>query len=175
MQYRLDDALAILERTPRTLNALLRDIPDAWAYATDGPDTWSPYDVVGHLIHGERTDWIGRARIILEQGEARAFDPFDRFAQFRESEGKTMEQLLDEFDTLRRGNVATLQGMELTEQDLDRPGTHPELRRVSLRQLLSTWVAHDLGHIGQVVRTMARQYADQVGPWAAYLRVVKQP
>jgi len=175
MQYRLDDALAILERTPRTLNALLRDIPDSWARATDGPDTWSPYDVVGHLIHGERTDWIGRAHIILEHGEDRVFEPFDRFAQFRESEGKSLEQLLDEFSELRAQNVATVEGMGLGEEDLDKPGTHPELGRVNLRQLLSTWVAHDLGHIGQIVRTMARQYADQVGPWGAYLRVVKQP
>ena len=173
MQYHLEDAIQVLRRTPRTLGALLSDLPDSWTRATEGPDTWSPYDVLGHLIHGERTDWIARARIILDQGETRPFDTFDRFAQFEESRGKSLAQLLDEFESLRGTNVATLEGWGLSEDDLDRTGLHPELGRVTLRQHLSTWVAHDLGHIAQIVRVMAKQYGDEVGPWREYLRIVK--
>jgi hypothetical protein len=172
MQYRLDDALEILARTPGTLSALLRDLPAPWAKATEGPHTWSPYDVVGHLIHGERTDWIPRARIILEHGEDRTFEPFDRFAQFESSKGRPLEELLDEFAALREANLETLTGWSLSAADLDRTGRHPELGRVTLRQHLSTWVAHDLGHLAQVARAMARQYADAVGPWKAYLRIL---
>ena len=173
MQYLLDDATRILRRTPRTLSALLSDLPDSWIRATEGPDTWSPYDVVGHLIHGERTDWIGRARTILDHGESRPFDSFDRFAQFEESRGKTLDQLLEEFDALRGANVDALEEWNLTEEELDRTGRHPEFGRVTLRQLLSTWVVHDLGHIAQIARVMAKQYGDQVGPWREYLRVVR--
>ncbi len=173
MQYLLEDATRILRRTPRTLSALLIGLPDSWTGATEGPDTWSPYDVVGHLIHGERTDWIPRARIILDHGESRPFDSFDRFAQFEESRGKKLDQLLEEFDALRGANVEALEGWNLTEEELGRTGRHPELGRVTLRQHLSTWVAHDLGHIGQIVRVMAKQYGDQVGPWGEYLRIVR--
>lgn len=173
MQYLIADATRILRRTPSTLSALLSGLPDSWTRATESPDTWSPYDVVGHLIHGERTDWIARARTILDHGESRPFDSFDRFAQFEESRGKTLDQLLEEFDALRSANVNALEGWSLTDEELDRTGRHPELGRVTLRQHLSTWVAHDLGHIAQIVRVMAKQYGDQVGPWSEYLRVVR--
>jgi hypothetical protein len=172
VQYRLDQSIEILSRTPSTLRALLEGLSEPWIRATEGEGTWSAFDVVGHLIHGERTDWIGRARIILDEGESRVFEPFDRFAQERESQGKSLEQLLDEFQSLRADNVRTLESWKLTDEDLDRVGLHPEFGRVTLRQLLSTWVAHDLGHIAQVVRAMARQYDGQVGPWKAYLRIL---
>jgi hypothetical protein len=168
----IDDAVAILARTPATLDALLRGLPAAWTAAHEGGQTWSPFDVVGHLIHGERTDWIPRARIILEHGDARAFDKFDRFAQFTASEGRTLVSLLDEFATLRRDNLLELESMGLTDADLDRSGRHPELGIVTLRQLLATWVAHDLDHVVQVARVLARQYSDEVGPWRAYLRII---
>ncbi len=168
----MDDALALLARTPPTLDALLRGLPDPWIAAHEGGQTWSPFDVVGHLIHGERTDWIPRARIILEHGEARAFDKFDRFAQFDVSEGRTLGSLLDEFASLRRENLRELESMRLTDAELERRGRHPELGVVTLRQLLATWVAHDLDHVVQVSRVLARQYSDEVGPWRAYLRVI---
>ncbi len=172
MQYQLDQSIEILSRTPSTLRALLEGLSEPWIRATEGEGTWSAFDVVGHLIHGERTDWIGRARIIMDEGESRVFEPFDRFAQERESQGKSLEQLLDEFQSLRADNVRTLESWKLTDEDLDRVGLHPEFGRVTLRQLLSTWVAHDLGHIAQVVRAMAKQYDGQVGPWKAYLRIL---
>jgi hypothetical protein len=140
--------------------------------AHEGGQTWSPFDVVGHLIHGEHTDWIPRARIILEHGEARAFDKFDRFAQFTASDGRTLGSLLDEFASMRRENLRQLESMHLTDADLDRRGRHPELGVVTLRQLLATWVAHDLDHVVQISRVLARQYADEVGPWRAYLRII---
>lgn len=173
MDFELNHGMAVLERTPRAVDALLRGVPDAWVRATEGGETWSPYDVVGHLIHGEKTDWIGRARTILEQGERRAFEKFDRFAQFRDSAGKTLEALLDEFATLRAANLETLQGWKLTPAKLELRGRHPDFGPVTLSQLLATWVAHDLDHISQIVRVMARQYAGAVGPWKAYLKVVR--
>jgi hypothetical protein len=168
----MDEAVAILARTPATLDALLRGLPDGWIVAHEGGDTWSPFDVIGHLIHGERTDWVPRVRIILEQGEARAFDTFDRFAQFAESEGRTLASLLDELATLRQDNLRELAALRLTDADLDRRGRHPGLGVVTLRQLLATWVAHDLDHVVQISRVLARQYADEVGPWRAYLRII---
>jgi hypothetical protein len=168
----MHEAVAILARTPATVDALLRGLPDGWIAADEGGDTWSPFDVVGHLIHGERTDWVPRARIIVAQGEARAFDKFDRLAQFRESNGRTLASLLDEFASLRRDNLRELEAMRLTDADLDRRGRHPELGLVTLRQLLSTWVAHDLDHVVQISRVLARQYSDEVGPWRAYLRII---
>ena len=170
--FTIDDAIALLERTPRTLDSLLRGLPDDWVRSNEGAETWSPFDVVGHLIHGERTDWLPRARIILDHGERRAFDKFDRFAQLEVSRGRTLDSLLDEFATLRRDNLSQLAALRVTEADLDRRGRHPELGPVTLRQLLSTWVAHDLDHVVQVSRTLARQYTDEVGPWRAYLRVI---
>ena len=170
--FALGDALAILSRTPAAVDALLRGLPGAWLTANEGPRTWSPYDVVGHLIHGELTDWMPRARLILEHGNTRPFVKFDRFAQFEASVGKTLESLLDEFAAVRRRNLEELQTLGLTDADLDRAGLHPELGAVTLRQLLATWVAHDLDHVMQISRVFARQYADEVGPWRAYLRVI---
>jgi hypothetical protein len=168
----MDEAVAILARTPAALDALLRGLPGGWIVAHEGGDTWSPFDVIGHLIHGERTDWMPRAKIILEHGEARAFDKFDRFAQIAISEGRTLPSLLDEFATLRQENLRELAALDPTDRDLDRRGQHPELGVVTLRQLLATWVAHDLDHVVQVSRVLARQYSDEVGPWRAYLRII---
>ena len=172
MTFRLPDAIAVLERTPATFRALLAGLPERWVLSNEGPDTFSPFDNLGHLVHGERTDWIPRARIILAQGPDRRFEPYDRFAQRRESEGKTVDHLLDEFETLRAANVGTLRGFELTERELALEGEHPALGRVTLRQLLATWVAHDLGHLAQTSRVMAKQYREAVGPWRAYLPVL---
>jgi hypothetical protein len=170
--FAMDEAVAILTRTPAALDALLRGLPDGWIAATEGVDTWSPFDVIGHLIHGERTDWMPRVNRVLEQGDTRAFDTFDRFAQFAASEGRTLASLLDEFASLRRDNLRDLSALGLTDADLDRRGRHPALGAVTLRQLLSTWVAHDLDHIVQIARVLARQYSDEVGPWRAYLRII---
>ena len=172
MTFQLTDAIAVLERTPATFRALLGGLPDSWTTSNEGPDTFSPFDNVGHLIHGERTDWIPRARIILARGPDRRFEPYDRFAQRRESEGKSLADLLDEFARLREENLATLRGWKLSEQELELEGEHPELGPVTLRQLLATWVAHDLWHIGQTVRVMAKQYRESVGPWRAYLPIL---
>jgi DinB superfamily len=170
--FALDDAVAILSRTPATLDALLRGLPNGWIAAHEGGETWSPFDVIGHLIHGERTDWVPRAKIILEHGEARAFDKFDRFAQFAVSQGRTLASLLDELAALRQENLRELMALRLTEADLERRGQHPELGVVTLRQLLATWVAHDLDHVVQISRVLARQYSDEVGPWRSYLRII---
>ncbi len=172
MDYRIDDAVAVLERTPATFRALLGGLPEVWTTANEGADTFSAFDNVGHLIHGERTDWIPRARIILAPGVNRTFEPYDRFAQVRESEGKTLATLLDEFAALRAENVAVLRGWRLTAAQLALTGEHPALGTVTLRQLLSTWVAHDLGHLAQTARVLAKQYRDAVGPWRAYLPVM---
>jgi hypothetical protein len=168
----MEEAVAILARTPATLDTLLRGLPDGWIAAHEGGETWSPFDVMGHLIHGERTDWVPRAKMILEHGEGRAFDRFDRFAQFAASEGRTLASLLDEFATLRQEGLREVAAMNLTEADLDRRGRHPALGVVTLRQLLATWVAHDLDHVVQISRVLARQYSDEVGPWRAYLRII---
>jgi len=168
----MEEAVALLARTPAVLDSLLRDLPDGWIVADEGADTWSPFDVVGHLIHGERTDWLQRIKIILDHGEARAFDKFDRFAQYALSESRTMASLLDEFATQRQANLRELATLRLTDSDLARRGRHPELGTVTLRQLLATWVAHDLDHVMQISRVMARQYSDEVGPWRAYLRII---
>jgi len=172
MDFDLADGIAVLERTPHALRAMLAGLPPAWTDADEGPETWSPYVIVGHLIHGERTDWMARARIILAQGPERRFTPYDRFAQFHESQGKSLEALLDEFEHLRDANLETLCGWGLTDEQLALEGEHPEFGPVTLRQLLATWVAHDLGHIAQVARVMAKQYRDAVGPWRAYLPVM---
>jgi len=173
MDFQLDRTVEILRSTPATLRALLADVSDPWIRCDEGPDSWSPFDVVGHLIHGERTDWIARTRIILEEGESRTFTPFDRFAQFQDSRGKTLAELLDTFEALREENLGILEGMKLQPDQMELTGMHPELGRVTLRQLLATWMVHDLGHIAQVARVMAKGYSDQVGPWGAYLSVLK--
>src|SRR5689334_16711288 len=165
MEFELAQAIEVLKRTPTTLNSLLRDLPEPWLVQNEGPETWSPFDVIGHLIHGEETDWIPRARIILEHGEARAFDKFDRFAQAEASRGRTLASLLDEFATLRQTNLRALTAMRLTDKDLERTGRHPVFGPVTLGQLLATWVAHDLDHVMQISRVLGRQYSDAVGPW----------
>ena len=174
MEFDLAAGTAVLERTPATLRAMLGGLPAAWTEANEGPDTWSPYDIVGHLIHGERTDWIPRARIILAQGVDRRFEPYDRFAQYRESQGKSLAELIEEFARLRAGNLATLREWRLTDRELALEGEHPGLGRVTLRQLLATWVAHDLGHVAQTARVLAKQYREAVGPWREYLPVLER-
>ena len=170
--FKLDHAKEVLRRTPGTLNALLTDLPDEWVLANEGPETFSPYDVIGHLIEGEENDWIARARIILEQGEARPFDKFDRFAMYEKSKGKSLPELLARFEELRGENLRQLDEMNLTPELLQKQGTHPALGVVTLSQLLSAWVVHDLGHIRQIVRVMAKQYREDIGPWTAYLSIV---
>ncbi len=172
MDFEIRHALAVLERTPAVFRALLAGLPDAWVTPNEGPETFSAFDNLGHVIHGERADWIPRARIILAQGQNRTFEPYDRFAQVRESAGKTVAHLLDEFAALRAQNLETLRGWNLTDAQLALPGEHPALGTVTLRQLLSTWVAHDLGHLAQTSRVMAKQYRDAVGPWRAYLPIL---
>jgi hypothetical protein len=170
-EVNLEHIGAILERTPASLTALLVGLPEKWITTTEGARTWSPYDVIGHLIHGERTDWIVRARHILA-GKTEPFEPFDRTAQFRESQGQSLSELLGTFSKLRRENLAELVGMNLTNNDLNRKGRHPELGEVTLGQLLATWVVHDLDHVGQIARTMAKVYAEAVGPWQEYLSIL---
>lgn len=168
----IEDVIAVLDSTPRTLAAWLGGLPDAWLDTrTEGPESFSPRDVLGHLIGGERSDWIPRARIILEQGEARAFDPFDRFAFRREVQGKSVGELLAEFARLRKGNLEALRALRLTPADLERRGRHPDpaFGPVTLGQLLATWTVHDLSHLAQIARVMGKRYADAVGPWKAYL------
>ncbi len=172
MEFDLDKASAVLTRTPATLRELLAGLPSPWTSANEGPDTWSPQDVVGHLIHGEETDWIPRATIILTKGEAQPFEPFDRFAQARRFADWSLEELLDDFDKARAAGLATLRGWHLTQEQLALRGRHPELGQVTLSQLLASWVVHDLGHIAQISRVMAKQYAAAVGPWKAYLPVL---
>ena len=169
MKFSLDDALPILRCTPTLLRTWLSELPDSWTRATEGPDTWSPFDIVGHLIHGERTDWIVRTEILLAQGETRPFTPFDRLAQFEASRGKTLAELLDTFAGLRVANLFRLESLGLTAEDLERRGRHPELGPCTLGELLATWVAHDLSHIAQIARVMGRQYTEAVGSWRAYL------
>lgn len=173
MTFSLDDTIALLERTPETLAALLGGLPDAWTRGHEGPGTFSPCDVVGHLVHGERTDWMVRARIILDHGESRPFDRYDRFAQSRDPVGRTLPELLGEFASLRRDNLRELRRWSLTAADLERRGAHPALGSVTLRQLLATWAVHDLTHLHQVSRAMAHQYRDEVGPWNVYLGVLR--
>jgi hypothetical protein len=172
-EFNLDETIAVLTRTPATLDALLRGLPESWVRSNEGKDTWSAFDIVGHLIVGERTDWMARVRVILERGEARPFDPFDRFAQLKETQNKSLEQLLDDFARLRKENLAALQALNLQPEDLSRQGRHPALGVVTLSQLLATWAVHDLTHVHQLSRVMAHQYRGAVGPWSAYLGVLQ--
>ena len=173
MDFDFDEGVPVLRRTPVVLRALLQDLPGPWIGATEGPGTWSPFDVVGHLIHGERTDWMPRVEHLLRHGDAVAFPTFDREAMFAASRGLSLGELLDTFARLRAGSLDRLAALGLTEADLARRGRHPELGAVTLGQHLSTWVAHDLSHLGQVVRVMARQYTAAVGPWKAYLSILR--
>ena len=173
MPQNLQHTISLLARTPATLDALLRDLPEELTMRNEGGNTFNAFDVLGHLIHGERTDWMSRAKRIFEFGESRAFDRFDRRAQERESQGKSLPQLLDELARLRAENLAELRALNLTEQDLNRRGLHPELGTVTLSQLLATWAAHDLTHLHQISRIMAHQYREAVGPWTAYLGVMQ--
>ena len=174
MEFQLADALSILARTPAALDAMLRGLPEPWLRANEGPETWSPFDVVGHLIHGERTDWVPRLRLILEHGDARPFEPFDRFAMFEESRGKTIAELLETFSTLRAQNLETVRAPQLEPADFHCRGTHPALGPVTLGQLLATWVTHDMTHMAQISRVIAKQYQDEVGAWRQYIGVLNR-
>ena len=174
VSFDLSETLDLLERTPSTLDALLRGSSASWHACNEGPETWSAFDVVGHLIHAEETDWVPRARIILEEGEARPFEPFDRFAQLDRFKGWPLGQLLDRFAELRQANLNVVRGWSLTEAQLGSLGRHPELGPVTLRQLLATWAVHDLNHLAQISRVMAKRYVDAVGPWRAYLSILNR-
>jgi hypothetical protein len=172
MEFDLDQAVAVLARTPATLQVMLGGLDDSWVRGAEGPSTFSPFDVVGHLIDGEETDWLMRARLILDRGPNLRFEPYDRFRHATRNTGRSLESLLQEFADLRARNLATLRSWQISEPDLGLPGLHPGLGPVSLRQLLSAWVVHDLGHIAQAARVMAKQYTDEVGPWIEYLPVL---
>ncbi len=173
MEHSLQDTISLLTRTPAALNALLRDLPETWTFRNEGENTWSAFDVIGHLIHAERTDWMSRAKTILQFGETQAFEPFDREGHARGSQGKLLGPLLDEFARLRSENLDELRALNLRQEDLDRRGRHPALGTVTLSQLLATWAAHDLTHLHQISRIMAHQYREDVGPWSRYLGVLQ--
>lgn len=174
MKFQLTEAQEILKRTPDTLHALLDNLPQEWLRANEGAETWSPFDIVGHLIHGEETDWIPRAKIILAHGAARNFPPFDRFAMLEKSQDKSISELLATFARLRGESLQELARMNLTPEMLEKYGQHPALGTVTLSQLLATWVVHDLGHIAQIARVMAKQYSVAVGAWQAYLPILNK-
>ncbi len=173
MEQSLQQTTSLLTRTPAALNALLRDLPDAWTMRNEGDNTWSAFEVVGHLIHGDRTDWMTRAKIILQLGQSQPFPPFDRLGHIRESEGKSLNQLLDEFAHVRSDSLRQLRELNLQPKDLELRGQHPALGTVTLSQLLAAWAVHDLTHLHQISRIMAHQYRDAVGPWSAYLGVLQ--
>lgn len=173
VNFSIEKSLEILEHTPEVLNTMLQNISAEWTSNNEGGETWSVYDIVGHLIHGEKTDWIPRAGIILSNKPDRTFKPFDRFAQFKESKGKSLAQLLNEFKVLREKNIENLKSKKLNNKDLEEKGIHPEFGEVTLSQLLSTWVVHDLNHMAQISRVMAKQYKEDVGPWIKYLRILQ--
>ncbi|MEO6549309.1 MAG: DinB family protein [Ferruginibacter sp.] len=173
MNFSLEKSLEILQRTPDVLNVLLQDISAEWTSNNEGENTWSVYDIIGHLIHGEKTDWITRTNIILSENHDKRFMLFDRFAQFEESSGKSLFQLLVEFKTLREKNIEHLLSINITDKNLEQKGIHPAFGEITLLQLLSTWVVHDLNHIAQIARVMAKQYKEEVGPWTAYLKILQ--
>lgn len=173
MVYQFNEAIEVLERTPDTLRSLLSGLSDDWIFSNEGEDTWSPFDVVGHLIDGERDNWIQRIEVILSNNENKDFPPFDRFSHLQLNVGKTMEQLLSEFAELRQGNLEKLKTLILPDTDLHQTGIHPQFGSVTLGQLLATWTAHDLSHIAQITRVMANRYKEDVGPWKVNLRVMK--
>jgi hypothetical protein len=173
MKYDLEKACQVLGRTPGVLKAMLSGLDESWTGSNEGPDTFSPFDVVGHLVFGEKTDWMVRANIILKDGVSRAFTPYDRFAQKTESIGKSIDELLNEFEKLRNENIKRLHSLKISESDLGKKGMHPGLGEVTLRNLLSTWVVHDLTHIAQIGRVMAKQYREEIGPWPEYFRILQ--
>lgn len=174
MTYNLKQAIEILVRTPNTLYALLSNLSDEWIHTNEGHNTWSVFDVVGHLIHGEKTDWIIRTKVALSDSSNKTFESFDRFAQFENSKGKTLQQLLNEFSELRTESLKALKQLQIAEPQLKTKAIHPELGEVTLKELLATWVTHDLGHIAQIARVMAKQYKDEVGPWEAYIPILNK-
>lgn len=174
MEFDLDKSIEIISRTPGVLETLLDGLHNDWTQSNEGENTWSPFDVVGHLIQGEKTDWIPRMEIILSDSENKTFAPFDRFAQFEQSKGKTLTQLLEEFRKLRTANIEILKSKNLTASDLKRTAMHPALGEATLEQLLATWVVHDLGHISQITRVMSKQYKQETGPWRKYLPVLER-
>ena len=173
MEHKLEDTISLLSRTPAALDALLRDLPETWTFRNEGENTWTVFDVVGHLVHGEHTDWMSRARMILQFGESRTFEPFDRLGQVRASHGKSLGELLDEFARLRSENLGELRALNLQQEDLGLRGRHPVFGVVTLSELLATWAAHDLTHLHQISRIMAHQYREAVGPWSVYLGVLQ--
>lgn len=173
MKYTVSDALEVLKRTPHILEALVKDLPPQWSAVNEGGETWSVYDIMGHLLHGETTDWVNRMEIILAQGSDRTFPPFERFAMFEESKGKTLNQLVSEFAAAREKSIAIIESKNITEAQLDLKGIHPKFGEVTLRQHLSTWVAHDMGHLAQMARVIAKQYKEETGPWVEYLRILQ--
>ena len=172
MKYTLNEGIEILERTPLILETFLKGLSGSWTACNEGGDTWSAFDIVGHLIHGEKTDWTQRLEIILSDAVDKTFTPFDRFAQFESSKGKTLDELLEEFKELRSENLSYLRSLNITDNQFHLRAVHPSLGEVSLQQLLAAWVAHDLGHIAQISRVMAKQYKDEVGPWVEYMTVM---
>lgn len=172
MEHNLQHTISLLGRTPAALDALLRDLPEAWTQQSEGNGIWSPFRIVAHLVHGERTDWMPRTRMILQSGESRAFEPFDRLGHVRESEGKSLAALLDEFARLRSENLSELSALNLRQEQLGLRGRHPALGAVTLSELLAAWAVHDLTHLHQISRVMAHQYKEAVGPWSAYLGVL---
>jgi hypothetical protein len=174
MEFNLNKSIEILSRTPFVLKSLLENLSEDWTKNNEGGDSWSPYDIIGHFIHGEKTDWIARAKIILNDGGNKNFEPYDRFAQFKESKGKSLHELLNEFSTLREENIKTLKSFNIDDEKLGLEGIHPKFGNVTLKQLLSTWVIHDLTHIAQISRVMAKQYKEEMGPWVEYFRLIRE-
>ena len=172
MDFQIEHAVEILNKTPHVLDLMLRDLPQEWTHRNEGEDTWSAFDILGHLIHGEETDWVPRARCILEFGEDKTFEPFDRFAQMEKSKGKSLDEQLDTFKRLRAENLQVLSDLEITPSLLRLTGKHPEFGVVTMSELLSTWVVHDLSHVAQIARVMSRQYKETTGPWKAYLPIL---
>lgn len=173
MEFDLNEVIHSLRKTPKVLRLVLQDLPEHLIYGNEGPDTWSPFDIVGHLIHGEKTDWMVRCRLILKPDGPHRFEPFDRFAQFEDSQGKRLDDLLDEFEQLRAQNLEDLKALSPSGDQLALSGVHPEFGIVTLKELLFTWVTHDYSHLTQVSRVLAKQYRNDVGPWKAYMRVLK--
>jgi len=174
MKFNLQKSIQILERTPQVLNTYLKDLNDDWIFNNEGENTWSPFDIVGHLVHGEKTDWITRTKILLKNNPKLTFDSFDRFAQLENSKGKSLNQLLEEFEFLRKENLTTLKSFQITDKELDFKAIHSELGVVNLKQLLATWTVHDLGHIAQISRVMAKQYKNEVGVWYEYIGILQK-